>query len=70
MTKGAFEGLDLESVTDLVGFRPGRTIGLRVEKEGDVVHAYGAEGAGYIYSFGVAAKVKELIEDGGLRAKL
>jgi D-amino-acid oxidase len=70
MTRGAFEGLNLESVTDLVGFRPGRTSGLRVEKVGDVVHAYGAEGAGYIYSFGVAAKVKEFIEDGDLRAKL
>jgi D-amino-acid oxidase len=70
MTKGAFEGQDLESVTDIVGFRPGRKSGLRVEREGDVVHAYGAEGAGYIYSFGVAAKVQELIEGGGLRAKL
>jgi hypothetical protein len=70
MTKGTFDGLDLGSVVDIVGFRPGRTTGLRVEKEGHVVHAYGAEGAGYIYSFGVAAKVKELIEGSGLRAKL
>jgi D-amino-acid oxidase len=70
MTDGAFEGLDLESVTDLVGFRPGRTMGIRVEREGDVVHAYGAEGAGYIYSFGVAEKVRLLIEDEWPRAKL
>jgi D-amino-acid oxidase len=62
MTRGAFEGVDLGSVTDLVGFRPGRTMGLRVERNGDVVHAYGAEGVGYIYSFGVAEMVKELIE--------
>ncbi|KAE9377332.1 FAD dependent oxidoreductase [Stipitochalara longipes BDJ] len=62
MTKGVFEGLDLGSVTDIVGFRPGRISGLRVEREGDVVHAYGAEGAGYIYSFGVADTVRELIE--------
>lgn len=70
MTNGAFEGLDLESVTDLVGFRPGRATGIRVERQGDVVHAYGAEGAGYIYSFGVAEKVRSFIEGGGLRAKL
>jgi glycine/D-amino acid oxidase-like deaminating enzyme len=65
MTNGAFEGLDLTSVTDIVGFRPGRTTGLRVEREGDIVHAYGAEGAGYIYSFGVAERVGELIEGDG-----
>jgi D-amino-acid oxidase len=70
MTNGAFKGLDLSSVTDLVGFRPGRKTGIRVEREGDVVHAYGAEGAGYIYSFGVAEKVRSLIEGGGPRAKL
>lgn len=65
MTNGAFEGLDLSSVTDIVGFRPGRTTGLRVEREGDIVHAYGAGGAGYIYSFGVAERVRELIEGNG-----
>jgi D-amino-acid oxidase len=70
MTKGAFAGLDLGSVTDIVGFRPGRKAGIRVERDGDVVHAYGAEGAGYIYSFGVAEKVKKLIEGEVPRAKL
>jgi D-amino-acid oxidase len=65
MTNGAFEGLDLSSVIDIVGFRPGRTTGLRVEREGDVVHAYGAEGAGFIYSFGVAERIGELIEGDG-----
>jgi hypothetical protein len=65
MTNGAFEGLNLSSVIDIVGFRPGRTTGLRVEREGDVVHAYGAGGAGYIYSFGVAERVGELIEGDG-----
>ena len=70
MTNRAFEGLDLENVTDLVGFRPGRTTGLRVERVGDVVHAYGAEGAGYIYSFGIAERVRELIEGHRLSAKL
>jgi D-amino-acid oxidase len=52
MTNGAFEGLDLSSVIDIVGFRPGRTTGLRVEREGDVVHAYGAEARGLFTPLG------------------
>jgi glycine/D-amino acid oxidase-like deaminating enzyme len=70
ITNGAFNGTDLEKVTDIVGFRPGRDGGLRVEREGDVVHAYGAAGAGYIYSFGVAERVRELIEGGSTKSKL
>jgi glycine/D-amino acid oxidase-like deaminating enzyme len=70
ITNGAFEDLDVSSVTDIIGFRPGRKEGLRVEKEGDVVHAYGVEGAGYIYSFGVAERVRQLIEGGGVKSKL
>jgi D-amino-acid oxidase len=62
--------VDLETVGDIVGFRPGRKTGLRVEREGDVVHAYGASGAGYIFSFGVAEKVREFIEGEGRQAKL
>lgn len=70
ISKGAFKDVDLNAVTDIVGFRPGRKSGIRVEREGDVVHAYGMEGAGYIYSFGVAEAVKELIESNNFRAKL
>jgi D-amino-acid oxidase len=70
ITKGAFKDLDVSSVTDIVGFRPGRKGGLRVEKEGDVVHAYGVEGAGYIYSFGVAERVRQLIYGDGVKEKL
>jgi len=70
ITNDAFKDLDTSTVTDIVGFRPGRKDGLRVEREGDVVHAYGVEGAGYIYSFGVAERVQELIEGSGLKAKL
>jgi glycine/D-amino acid oxidase-like deaminating enzyme len=70
MTNGAFKGLDATAVTDIVGFRPGRKGGLRVQREGDIVHAYGVEGAGYIYSFGVAERVKQLIESSSLKAKL
>lgn len=63
ITDGAFKDVDLSSVEDIVGFRPGRNGGIRVQREGDIVHAYGMGGAGYIYSFGVAQRVKELIED-------
>lgn len=70
LTKGAFEGIDLNTVTDVLGFRPGRKGGLRVEREGDVIHAYGVEGAGYIYSFGVAEKVKQLLEEEQFKARL
>lgn len=62
LTKGSFDGIDLDKVTDVIGFRPGRKGGIRVERKGDVIHAYGLEGAGYIYSFGVAKRVKELLE--------
>jgi glycine/D-amino acid oxidase-like deaminating enzyme len=65
ITNGAFEGLDLGTVIDIVGFRPGRKTGLRVEREGNVIHAYGTEGAGYIYSFGVAEEVRALINGDG-----
>jgi D-amino-acid oxidase len=71
-TGDRFKSLDVnsEAVTDLVGFRPGRSGGLRVEREGDIVHAYGLAGAGYIYSFGVAQRVKELIAGNHLKSKL
>ncbi|CZT07915.1 related to D-amino acid oxidase [Rhynchosporium agropyri] len=70
LTKGAFKEVDLNTVTDVLGFRPGRKSGLRVEREGDVIHAYGVEGAGYIYSFGVAERVRRLLEGVLVRAKL
>jgi D-amino-acid oxidase len=70
ITRGAFKGLDVSTVTDIVGFRPGRKGGFKVEREGNVVHAYGVEGAGYIYSFGVAERVRQLIEGADFKAKL
>ncbi|RDL41731.1 uncharacterized protein BP5553_01710 [Venustampulla echinocandica] len=63
ITNGAFKEVDLRSVTDIVGFRPGREAGLRVERRGNCIHAYGMGGAGYIYSFGVAER---MASDGGL----
>ncbi|RFU36281.1 hypothetical protein B7463_g12, partial [Scytalidium lignicola] len=67
ITGGAFEGIDASTAIDIVGFRPGRKGGIRVEREGNVIHAYGAEGAGYIFSFGVAERVKALLKE---KAKL
>ncbi|KAL1799026.1 hypothetical protein ACET3X_003063 [Alternaria dauci] len=70
MTNGRFDWVDLNKHgEDIVGFRPAREGGLRVEREGDVVHAYGAGGLGYLYAFGVAGRVKELVEE-SFKAKL
>lgn len=70
ITGGAFKDVDPETATDIIGFRPGREGGLRVEREGNVVHAYGVQGAGYIYSFGVAERVKDLIKEPTEKARL
>lgn len=70
MTGGRFAWVDLERdvVRDIVGFRPGRTGGMRVEREGDVVHAYGVDGLGYVYAHGIAGRVRELVK--GRESKL
>lgn len=62
MTNGAFEWVDLDRdvARDIVGFRPGRQGGIRLERRGDVIHAYGLKGLGYLYAFGVAQRVVEL----------
>lgn len=70
MTKDEFRWVDLEKHgEDIVGFRPAREGGMRVEREGDVVHAYGVAGLGYLYAFGVAERVRGLVE-GRTRARL
>jgi glycine/D-amino acid oxidase-like deaminating enzyme len=57
---------DLEIVRDLVGIRPEREGGVRVELEDmgglKVVHAYGLTGGGYVYSYGMSAAVKKLAD--------
>lgn len=57
---------DLDIVRDLVGIRPERKGGVRVEGErvGDVkvVHAYGLTGGGYVYSYGISKAVKKLVD--------
>ncbi|KAJ5715291.1 uncharacterized protein N7483_012472 [Penicillium malachiteum] len=51
---------------DIVGIRPQREGGLRIEKEildgQKVVHAYGVAGGGYIFSWGLAREVCHLVE--------
>ncbi|KAJ4472994.1 hypothetical protein J3R30DRAFT_3296645, partial [Lentinula aciculospora] len=63
---------DLDIVQELVGLRPGRIGGVRIEKEVlqtspvvgmKVVHAYGVGGTGYKYSAGVAKRVADLVND-------
>ncbi|RDW66332.1 hypothetical protein BP6252_09967 [Coleophoma cylindrospora] len=70
LTNNAFKDVDLSAVKDIVGFRPGRVGGLRIERQGDVVHAYGLGGAGYIWSWGLAEKVTNLIEGGLTKARI
>ncbi|KAL1617032.1 hypothetical protein SLS54_008027 [Diplodia seriata] len=58
---------EFDVVRDIVGIRPQRKTGVRVEKEivdgQTVVHAYGAPGGGYVYSFGLAREVAKLVDE-------
>lgn len=64
LTKGRLDSITLEKNArkDIVGFRPGRKGGFRLEVEGDTVHAYGFGHVGYIVSYGVAGKVRDLVD--------
>jgi hypothetical protein len=61
----------LKVIKDVVGRRPAREGGMRVETESKdttwgvkhVVHAYGAGGRGYELSWGVASEVAELTKE-------
>lgn len=53
--------LNKHVIKDLVGFRPSREGGYRLERENDVIHAYGFNTLGYTYSYGVALKIRDLI---------
>ncbi|ETN41297.1 uncharacterized protein HMPREF1541_03232 [Cyphellophora europaea CBS 101466] len=62
MTNGWFSDLKLSDVKrNIAGIRPGREGGYRVEKIGNIVHAYGFGGAGYRYSVGAADIVVDLL---------
>ncbi|KAJ5337550.1 nucleotide-binding domain-containing protein [Penicillium brevicompactum] len=64
LTEGKIGAIDLEIDVqkDIVAFRPGRKGGYRLETDGQTVHAYGFAGLGYIFSYGVALKVRELVD--------
>jgi hypothetical protein len=64
-------GGKFDVIRDIVGRRPARQGGMRieVEKVGDgktIVHGYGAAGRGYEISWGVAEDVVKLIREEGL----
>ncbi|KGO64610.1 D-amino-acid oxidase [Penicillium italicum] len=65
MTAGEFGWVDIDKDVskNIVGFRPARKGGIRVEREGNIVHAYGAGGLGYVYSWGMANRVVSLVEN-------
>lgn len=57
---------ELQVIADVVGRRPTREGGMRLEIEqqnaGTVIHAYGAGGRGYEIGWGVASEVSQLAE--------
>lgn len=64
--------LDFQIIKDIVGRRPAREGGMRLEVEAKdgphrqrrhVLHAYGAGGRGYEISWGVAGEVVELAKN-------
>ncbi|KAJ6108206.1 hypothetical protein N7523_009529 [Penicillium sp. IBT 18751x] len=63
ISKNRLESVDLDSPStkDIVAFRPGRKGGYRLESEDAIVHAYGFGGMGYIYGYGAALKVRDLV---------
>lgn len=64
ISNNRFQSVDLDKhvMKDLVGFRPNRQGGYRLEREVDVIHAYGFNTLGYTYSYGVALKVRDLVK--------
>ncbi|KAL4962011.1 FAD-dependent oxidoreductase [Aspergillus stella-maris] len=58
---------NFDIIRDNVGIRPGRTPGVRVEKEildgQNIVHAYGTGGGGYVFSFGLARAAATMVND-------
>ncbi|KAK7214128.1 hypothetical protein V2G26_021306 [Clonostachys chloroleuca] len=58
---------DYNVIRDIVGIRPQRQGGARIEEEimngQRVVHAYGAEGGGYVFGWGLAREVCNIVND-------
>lgn len=57
-------GLDIENydIHGTSGYRPYREEGIRVEKEGNILHNYGHGGSGVTFSWGSAVKLTNKIE--------
>ncbi|PWY73046.1 nucleotide-binding domain-containing protein [Aspergillus heteromorphus CBS 117.55] len=62
---GRFDSTDLnvDVMKDCVAFRPGRKGGYRLERDGEVIHAYGFRGLGYVFNYGVGMRVREMVEE-------
>lgn len=60
----------IEVFRENVGLRPAREGGVRVEREGNVIHNYGVGPAGYQSSFGIAEKVLQLSREFFRESKL
>ncbi|KAL4939075.1 hypothetical protein BDV06DRAFT_225353 [Aspergillus oleicola] len=58
---------DFNIIRDIVGIRPQRAGGIRLEKEvldgQKLVHVYGTSGGGYIFSWGLAREACRLVND-------
>ncbi|CDR37171.1 CYFA0S01e08064g1_1 [Cyberlindnera fabianii] len=61
---------DIEVFRENVGHRPARKGGVRVEREGKIIHNYGIGGAGYQASWGLAEKVLKLVDSALTESKL
>lgn len=61
---------ELDVVTQYTAFRPARKGGIRVERQGKVIHNYGAGGTGYQSSYGTAENVVKLANQFTQRGKL
>jgi D-amino-acid oxidase len=60
----------IEVFRENVGLRPAREGGVRIEREGQIIHNYGVGPAGYQSSFGIAEKVSALVKEYYREAKL
>lgn len=63
-------GPEIDVIEDYAALRPGRRGGVRIEREGSIIHNYGIGGAGYQASFGLANEVVRLTEEYFRKSKL
>jgi D-amino-acid oxidase len=62
---GGYAGVDIDGYRQraVAGYRPFRTAGLRLEREGRLVHNYGHGGAGLTLSWGSAERARRLVAE-------